>query len=113
MADKVRHTYDLHQLLKLEPIQDFLVSADFQVMLNQVGNDDDKAIPNDKDWLSHHPKEALIFNNLNEVWSKIKTTYNGTFKELLTGELPEDDLVLDSLKNIKKRVEKIKWELAK
>jgi len=111
LADKVRHTYDLHQLLKLDKINDFLSSEDFSKMLNQVGKDDDKAIPNDKEWLSHHPIEALIFNDLDGVWNKIKSTYNSSFKELLTGELPDEKDVLKSLNAIKSRVEEIKWEL--
>lgn len=111
LADKVRHTYDLHKLLKLEQIQEFLASEDFSKMLNQVGKDDDKAIPNDKEWLSKHPSIALIFNDLDGVWDKIKSTYNSSFKELLTGELPDEKEVLKSLNAIKSRVREIKWEL--
>ncbi len=112
LADKVRHTYDLHQLLKLEQIQDFLSSEEFSKILNQVGKDDDKAIPNDKEWLSQHPIEALIFNDLDGVWNKIKSTYNSSFKELLTGELPDEGDVLKSLNAIKNRVGEIKWEMS-
>ncbi|CAA0147843.1 conserved hypothetical protein [Tenacibaculum maritimum] len=112
LADKVRHTYDLHQLLKLERIQDFLASEDFSAMLNQVGKDDDKAIPNDKEWLSQHPNKALIFEDIEGVWSKIKLTYNSSFKELLTGDLPNDEEVLKSLKAIKNRLGEIKWEMS-
>lgn len=112
LADKVRHTYDLHQLLKLEQIQDFLSSEEFSKILNQVGKDDDKAIPNDKEWLSQHPIEALIFNDLDGVWNKIKSTYNSSFKELLTGKLPDEKEVLKSLNAIKNRVGEIKWEMS-
>lgn len=111
LADKVRHTYDLHQLLKLDQIQQFLKSIGFEAMLNQVGRDDDKAIPNDKEWLKSHPKDALFFADLESVWGKIKSTYNGTFKELLTGELPDDEEMLKSLKGIKKRVSEINWQI--
>lgn len=111
LADKVRHTYDLHQLLQLEQIQGFLMSIEFEKMLNQVGFDDDKAIPNDKSWINCHPKEAFIFKELPAVWSKIKTTYNGTFSELVTGEPPNDALILTSLETIKNRIEEIEWKL--
>ncbi len=46
LKDKVRHTYDLHQLLQQDKISSFLESDDFERMLLQVGKDDDKAIPN-------------------------------------------------------------------
>ena len=81
-------------------------------MLNQVGKDDDKAIPNDKEWLSQHPNKALIFEDIEGVWSKIKLTYNSSFKELLTGDLPNDEEVLKSLKAIKNRLGEIKWEMS-
>lgn len=80
-------------------------------MLNQVDKDNDKAIPNDKEWLLQHPSKALIFEDLEGVWSKIKSTYNSSFKELLTGELPDEKEVLKSLIDIRSRVEKIKWDL--
>ncbi len=111
LADKVRHTYDLHQLLKLDQIQDFLSSVAFEKMLNQVGVDDDKAIPNDKLWLTYHPCKSLFFSDLDVTWNKIKTTYKGNFKELLTGVLPDEKEVFNSLNTIKKRVKEIQWEL--
>ena len=111
LANKVRHTYDLHQLLKLNQIQIFLANDAFEKMLNQVALDDNKAIPNDKVWLSHHPSESLFFKDLNIVWTHLKKTYKGTFKELLTGTLPEEKEVLNSLNTIQKRVDEIKWIL--
>lgn len=43
LKNKIRHTYDLHQLLQEYKISLFLKSDDFEVMLLQVGKDDDKA----------------------------------------------------------------------
>ena len=51
LSNKVRHTYDLTLLLKLDIIKDFVNSGLFDTMLLQVAKDDDKAIPNDKNWL--------------------------------------------------------------
>uniref|UniRef100_UPI004047356E nucleotidyl transferase AbiEii/AbiGii toxin family protein n=1 Tax=Mariniflexile sp. TaxID=1979402 RepID=UPI004047356E len=89
LANKVRHTYDLHQLLQEKRISTFLKSDDFETMLIQVGKDDDKAIPNDKEWLSKHPSESLFFSETEKVWETVSKTYSGSFKELLTGELPD------------------------
>src|SRR5690606_35938615 len=97
LANKVRHTYDLHQLLQEKRISTFLKSDDFETMLIQVGKDDDKAIPNDKEWLSKHPSESLFFSETEKVWETVSKTYSGSFKELLTGELPDEKKVLKSL----------------
>lgn len=109
LSNKVRHTYDLHQLLKEDRISSFLHSKDFEMMLAQVGKDDDKAIPNDKEWLLKHPSESLFFAKTEEVWKTISKTYNSSFKELLIGELPNENNVLKSLLRIGERVKDVKW----
>lgn len=80
-------------------------------MLIQVGEDDDKAIPNDKEWLSKHPSEALFFNETEKVWETVSKTYTGSFKDLLTGKLPDEKDVLKSLMLIGSRLKKINWKL--
>lgn len=111
LANKVRHTYDLHQLLQEKKISSFLKSDDFETVLIQVGKDDDKAIPNDKKWLSKHPSESLFFRETQKVWETVSRTYSTSFKELITGELPSEKDVLLSLMMIGKRLKEIKWHI--
>ncbi|WP_010521188.1 nucleotidyl transferase AbiEii/AbiGii toxin family protein [Aquimarina agarivorans] len=113
LADKVRHTYDLHFLLQEQSIKEFLNSQDFEAMLLQVGLDDDKAIPNDKEWLYNHPSKALIFSELKTTWQQLSTTYNGIFKELTYGNHPDAKEILTSLKLIKERLESVPWSIIK
>ncbi|MGO3183789.1 MAG: hypothetical protein ACTIJ9_13255 [Aequorivita sp.] len=80
-------------------------------MLIQVGKDDDKAIPNDKEWLSKHPSESLFFSETDKVWETLSKTYSTSFKELLTGDLPNEKDVLESLRMIGLRLKEIKWNL--
>ena len=111
LKDKVRHTYDLHQLLQQDKISSFLQSDDFEKMLLQVGKDDDKAIPNDKEWLLAHPSQSLFFNQTEMVWKSLGKTYSGSFRELLTGDLPEEGKVLKSMMRISVRLKEVKWEI--
>ncbi|WP_418603570.1 nucleotidyl transferase AbiEii/AbiGii toxin family protein [Hwangdonia sp.] len=111
LANKVRHTYDLHQLLQERRILKFLKSDDFETMLIQVGKDDDKAIPNDKVWLSKHPSESLFFSETKRVWETLSKTYASSFKEMLTGELPNEKLILKSLLSIASKIKEIKWNI--
>ncbi|NEN24271.1 nucleotidyl transferase AbiEii/AbiGii toxin family protein [Cryomorpha ignava] len=113
LANKVRHTYDLHQLLQEERITTFLNSIDFETMLNITGKDDDKAISNDKEWLFKHPAESLLFSKTEKVWAELSKTYKGSFKELLTSELPDQNQVLESLMQIAKRLKDVEWDLLK
>lgn len=64
LKKKIRHTYDLHQLLKQEVYSEFFHSKSFDEMLLKVAIDDVASFRNNNKWLMHHPKEALIFKEL-------------------------------------------------
>jgi hypothetical protein len=111
LKKKIRHTYDLHQLLKQDEYLKFLHSEAFDEMLLKVANDDVKSFRNNNRWLIHHPNEALIFKHLENVWSELKSIYNGTFKNLVYGELPKDEAILETLKMINERLKTIIWSI--
>lgn len=113
LSNKVRHTYDLYQLLQQEEIQNFVASTEFDAMLLQVGKDDDKAIPNNKNWLYEHPKDALIFSKTSVVWNQLKKVYTSSFKELVTGELPDENAVFESLVFLSEKLQKMQWDIKK
>jgi hypothetical protein len=111
LKKKIRHTYDLHQLLKQDEYLKFLHSEAFDKMLLKVANDDVKSFRNNNRWLIHHPNEALIFKHLENVWSELKSIYNGTFKNLVYGELPKEEAILETLKMINERLKTIIWTI--
>lgn len=113
LSKKVRHTYDLHQLMQLKEIQNFVSSPEFDSMLLQVGMDDDKAIPNDKNWLYEHPKDALIFSKTSLVWNHLRKVYGTKFKELVSGQLPDENAVFETLVFLSERIQKMKWPIKK
>ena len=110
LKKKIRHVYDLHQLLQQDAIVAFFNSADFDLMLGRVAQDDKVSFKNNKDWLQYPPHEALIFADVVSGWNELKGAYNGAFKNLVFGELPKDKLVLDTLKRIKTRLALVEWE---
>ena len=103
LKKKVRHTYDLHQLLQQKEFSDFFDSAAFSVMLLKVANDDVASYKNSNEWLIYHPNEALIFKNVENVWKELKVVYNGDFKNLVYGPLSDEANILVTLKRIKDR----------
>jgi predicted nucleotidyltransferase component of viral defense system len=109
LKNKIRHTYDLHQLLKQKEFFDFFDSLSFDEMLLKVAADDVTSFRNNNQWLANHPSEALVFKDLEHVWEELKTTYNGDFKNLVYGDLPNDEAVLETLKQIKERLKSIIW----
>lgn len=109
LKNKIRHTYDLHQLLQQKEFSDFFNSPAFDDMLLKVAMDDVASFRNNNQWLENHPKEALLFKDLDNVWKELKNTYTGDFRNLVYGDLPNDDEVLETLKRINKRLESIIW----
>ena len=111
LKKKIRHTYDLHQLLKQDEFFKFFQSTTFDEMLLKVANDDVASFRNNNKWLNYHPSEALIFRDLENVWNELKTIYNGDFKNLVYGELPKEEAILKTLKMIQERLKAISWTI--
>lgn len=111
LANKIRHVYDIHLILKDREVADFFESGEFDQMMTIVGTDDVHSFRNNNEWLKIHPKDALIFSAPEETWEQIKTPYRSTFKDLVTGELPEENMLIGSLIKVAERLEKIKWDL--
>ena len=109
LKKKIRHIYDLHQLLKQDEFLEFFHSSAFDEMLIKVANDDVVSFKNNNQWLIHHPNEALVFKDLEKVWNTISTTYSNDFKDLVYGDLPNQDDVLNTLKMIQARLKGISW----
>jgi Nucleotidyl transferase AbiEii toxin, Type IV TA system len=111
LSMKIRHTYDLHQLLQQAEFSDFLHSTAFEEMLLKVASDDVMSFKNNNKWLENHPSEALIFQDLEDVWEELVIDYNGDFRKLVYGVLPNPNDILATLAEIKKRLQNIKWNI--
>ena len=109
LNNKIRHVYDIHQLLKDEIVQEFFTSDAFDTMLLKVAHDDVQSFKNNNDWLKHHPKEALIFKEPEEAWNQLKDTYQNNFKFLVYGELPKEKDVLTAILKVVERLRTITW----
>jgi len=112
LKKKIRHVYDLHQLLKNTEILNFFQSEYFDEMLLKVAQDDVISFKNNNKWLIYHPKEALVFENAEKIWEEIKDTYNDDFRFMVFGkQFPDDIEILSSLRNIANRIAEIKWDI--
>ncbi len=109
LRNKVRHMYDLHQLLQDLQFSNFLESEEFAALLVQVGADDFKGFRNNNEWLGYHPSEALIFKDTEQVWEQIKVAYGQDFKNYLYGALPDEAAILETLIKIRERIALVNW----
>ncbi|QQS30034.1 MAG: nucleotidyl transferase AbiEii/AbiGii toxin family protein [Sphingobacteriales bacterium] len=111
LRNKIRHTYDLHLMLKDNNLNAFFQSEAFDSMLLRVANDDIVSFKNNNEWLAGHPSTAIIFSKTADTWNKIKTVYTGSFSELVFGELPAETEIMDTLTTIADRLKTIEWNI--
>jgi len=111
LKKKIRHVYDLHQLLLKEEFLNFFNSRKFDDMLLKVAQDDVISFKNNNKWLKNHPSTSLIFENPKKVWSDLKSAYETDFKNLVYGDFPDEKELLNTLMTIKKRLSPIDWKI--
>lgn len=111
LKNKIRHTYDLHQLLQKKEFLDFFHSDDFEILLLKVANDDVVSFKNNNQWLTHHPNDALVFKDLDSLWVELKGVYKGEFRNLVYGDFPHEKNIKETLEMIKHRLLEIEWTI--
>jgi hypothetical protein len=114
MADlrsKIRHLYDIHQLLQEPELAHFFKSDAFEQLLQQVAGDDVLSFKNNNAWLSNHPGLALLFAQPEKTWKELRGTYRTDFRRLVFGTLPEEAAILFTLLQVADRVKAIAWSI--
>lgn len=53
----------------------------------------------------------MIFEKPQETWEQLSKEYNGNFKDLVTGELPQKAALIETLKEVADRLKKIEWKI--
>jgi len=111
LSNKIRHTYDIHMMLKDDELKSFFNSKEFDVMLLKVAKDDVISFKNNNSWLSNHPINTILFSETENTWNQVKDTYETSFKELVFGEFPSENKIMKTLKVVAERLKKIKWNI--
>ena len=111
LNNKIRHIYDIQKLLEDKTVKAFFDSPEFERLLLIVANDDVQSFKNNNGWLNNHPATAMIYADTVNTWKQMRNTYNTTFKELVYGDLPSEEKILETLKTVEERVLSVKWEI--
>ena len=106
---KIRHIYDIHQILTDTELSNFFETKAFENLLKKVAKNDVHSFKNNNEWLSKHPYEAIIFSKTQSIWNELSKTYHGTFGNLVYGQLPNETEILITLEKIAIRIKNIDW----
>ncbi|WP_282056099.1 nucleotidyl transferase AbiEii/AbiGii toxin family protein [Maribacter luteus] len=111
LKNKIRHVYDLNQLLSVKELLTYFKSKEFDIMLLKVAQDDVASFKNNNEWLKNHPINSLIFENPAKVWTDLKIVYESDFKNLVYGSFPDETELLNTLILIQERIKTIDWNI--
>ncbi len=111
LSNKIRHIYDLHLMLSNGSVALFFESNGFFDMLQKVGKDDFISYRNDNEWLKTPPYKAMVFENPEKTWNRIRNTYRTIFKDLVMGDLPDEKELIATLLKIGKRMKSVNWSI--
>ena len=111
LPSKVRHIYDLHCMLKNEGILSFFNNDDFLKMIIKVGKDDFIGYKNNNEWLKNHPASAVIYHSPEKVWPHIMAAYQGSFSQMVYGEMPSGSELIDTIEKISTRIKLLDWHV--
>lgn len=113
LNNKIRHVYDIDKLLDNKEVKTFFKSPEFDKLLLIVAKDDIISFKNNNSWLDNHPATAMIYADIENTWSRMRNTYNTTFKELVYGELPPEEKMTGILKKVYDRIVSVNWIINK
>ncbi len=111
LKNKIRHIYDIHSIIKNEELNKFFYSNEFEIMLLRVAQEDVISFKNNNKWLVNHPSKTILFSDTINVWNRIKSTYTGSFSELVFGNIPKEEDVLKTLIEVASRLKSIEWKI--
>lgn len=99
---KIRHFYDIHQLLNQHDLQGkILTEENFKIVVLAMNDDASNGIFAG-DWLKQPLSESPLFKDLETTWKTIEGTYLTELGALIWGELPEPSAILNTFNQIKK-----------
>lgn len=108
LKNKVRHIYDLYQLLERDEYDRFFESDEFEMLLKQIARSDLKTLSG-SEWIRSHPADALVFADAESVWKELEPVYSGAFRDLVYGTLPAPALMEATLCRIRDRMRTLDW----
>lgn len=102
---RIRHFYDITMILREPRYRDFIATAEFLAMIDDVKESDRLSMPNSTEWLEPPLADAMIFAETDLVWSAIKSDFHGNFKDMVySEEMPSDNEVIGALNIIRARL---------
>lgn len=97
LSGRIRHLYDICLILREMEYQEFIQSDEFLLLCQQCIEDEKAGVFESSDCLVKPLADAPLFSEFENWRSSLESTYKGIFSDLVYGELPEMDEVINAL----------------
>ena len=88
LSNRIRHLYDIYQILKLEEHRAFLEGDDFHALCAACIEDERSGGFEQAAYLEHPLGQAPLFDKFQEWSPALRQTYENVFSQFVYGELP-------------------------
>jgi len=88
LSDRIRHLYDICQILKNDEYRDFVVSDDFKLLCDICIEDENTGFSVQSDCFKQPLIDAPIFSEFGSWRVSLNATYTGIFSDLVYGDFP-------------------------
>lgn len=101
LSGRIRHLYDICQILKLEEYRAFIKGDEFPLLCIACIEDEKRGFFDYADSLGKPLGEAPLFARFKEWRPALQTTYSGTFSDLVYGDVPPMDDIEETIDFLK------------
>jgi len=104
LSDRIRHLYDICQILKHDEYRNFVASEDFKPLCDLCIEDEKAGFFEQSDCFEQPLIDAPIFSEFGNWHVSLGATYTGVFSNLVYGELPEMSEIEEAFNFIKRNL---------
>lgn len=105
ISTKIRHFYDLYYLMNDPECIKFINSKAFKTRFNEILEHDKKLFDEPEGWQSKQLTDSPLINDFPAIWEQLKEIYNIELSALAFSEIPAEDKISDSFKEIMKLIQ--------
>lgn len=105
ISTKIRHFYDLYYLMNDSKCIEFTNSTDFKKRFHEILEHDKEIFDEPENWQSKQLTESPLISDFTNLWQKIKETYKTELSALAFSEIPDEEKVSESFRELLKLIQ--------
>ncbi|MBN1184065.1 MAG: nucleotidyl transferase AbiEii/AbiGii toxin family protein [Bacteroidales bacterium] len=106
IRSKVRHFYDIYFLAGSDYCNEYIKAPEFIQDFKKMYAEDKTKFNDPEKWIGTSYKESPALNTFDDIWDKVKYSYETDFRLLVYGKFPSETEVSDNFRELIKVLKK-------